>query len=170
MDIACGHFKSIEFRTALRRDRGDIVSIGFGDHLSGHGRVFCDGHLGAKTLNDVGALSNRLLVRADLGNILKVCSWCNQELMVDLLSQALDDGNAVLRHKVIDLIDRTRRGVFDGKYAIFAKSALDGAKYAFERGEVRYDRDPEQAACCNLTICSLNALTCYVRGAGKGFR
>ena len=54
--------------------------------------------------------------------------------------------------------------------AALAKSALDGAKYAFERGEVRYDRDPEQATCCNLAICPLNALTGYVRGAGEGFR
>ena len=176
LDVGFQHLQTIERRATARGDGGDVGALGVGDHLGRHGRVEILGGVQVVRLDKVGALRDGLTVAIDLTNILQLGAGLDEQVVVDLEAQRAHNVEVELREQIVDRVDRTRGGVFDGQYAKFAEAVAHRAHDTFEGLEERDIGHVEELARGDLAVGALNALAGdggrlgegRVKGCGRG--
>ena len=109
------------------------------------------------------ALAQRLLVRVNFADVRLLCAGLDQQIVVDLEADAPHDAEIVMRHQVIDRVDRASRAVLHRHHAVLAESRLDGREHSLERIEIQHVRQPEQLVARELRIRARHALTGHRR-------
>ena len=79
--------------------------------------------------------------------------------MIDLQPEGANNGEIPLDHQIIDLIDRTRRGIFNWENTVLAQPLFDGAKHSFKGLEIHDKGILEDFLTGKLRKCPLYTLT-----------
>ena len=156
-------FQPIELLALARREcRASTVRLRHA--LGRHSGVLTRDDLHAlEILQILLALAQRLLVRVDLADVFLLCAGLDQQIVVDLEADAPHDAEIVVRHQIIDRVDRARRAVLHRHHAVLAEARLDGREHGLKGIEIQHVRQPEQLVARELRIGPRHALAGHRR-------